>query len=451
MFNNAEKLNTPEKETSTYDLVISAVERILKDMPENENKRFYLTENLSKEYGKELAEKIVGSLTDAFLIETKIKLDKTKNINGLRTLATVGKVAVPLAMASVAVALNPFDDIKGETKKVAEKIIPKQETSTTEKNPTEEEKNISLNLRFKGEIYSTLPEGGKEIYKYFAEKNPTPNRGYQFLDKTNATMYIFNSNNEIIAKIPTGFGKEAGDESNTSTEYNKGRMTTPSGIYLMSNSVNKADIEEYGKLQYSLYGVSILGDKIFLGQHQTYSKHGELEPRTEKLNSVQANDNNFSNGCLNNREEDFKKYIQPYFKGDNSELLFVLQDEKSKKSGASFNVDLLVKQIFPLILEMANQEEKTYRESISKIKNIININWEDIANLQNKQNELIIKYNKNKENYSLQDKIHDIKELIKAKKGIIGNNRGELAVYYTKMKDIEIKRRRVEEMLVVNN
>ena len=264
-------------------------------------------------------------------------------------------------------------------------------------------------------------------------------------------LYIFNSNNEFVAKIPTGFGKDEGDEPNTSTEYNKGKMTTPAGVYLISNSVDDADIEEYGKLQYSLYGVSILGDKIFLGQHQTYSKHGELEIRTKKLNSKKSDDNDFSNGCLNNKPEDIEKYIVPNFKGDNSELLFILQDKKSKKSGLTFDYKLLVQQIFPLMLEMANKEEKIYGESISNLKDFINTELGNIADLQNQQNELAIKYKKNPENNVLQNEIHGIKELIKRKKEIIGEKRKELGFYETKMKDLEIKRRGIEETLFANN
>jgi len=109
------------------------------------------------------------------------------------------------------------------------------------------EKTVDFNKRFNTETYNSLPEQAKEIYKGFSEKSPTPNKGYQILDKANALLYIFNSNNEFVAKIPTGFGKDEGDEPNTSTEYNKGKMTTPAGVYLISNSVDDADIEEYGK------------------------------------------------------------------------------------------------------------------------------------------------------------------------------------------------------------
>ncbi len=219
--------------------------------------------------------------------------------------------------------------------------------------------------RFNQEVYETLPKYERDVYKYMSLKNPTPNRGYLVLNKSNATLDIFNKENKLGISTVAGFGKDKGDSPNTSYEYDRGSMTTPAGVYLMSNASSKKDIEEYGKLQFSMFGISVLGDKVFLGLHQTYSGHGELEKRTAKLASENVEDNRFSNGCINVDEGYFKRVIKKEFIGD-GELIFVLPDDESS---AEFNVDKLIRNIAPMIVDFCNQIEKIYEKSLQNAKN----------------------------------------------------------------------------------
>lgn len=169
-------------------------------------------------------------------------------------------------------------------------------TAVVIETPAELEAKIKkerLEKRFRESTYEKLPEGGKDIYKYFAENDPTPGRGYMFLDKETAEEYVFSEDNRLVAKITAGFGQDAGDESNTSFEYNKGAMTTPAGVYLLSNAGLPSDKEEYGELRFKLFGKSVLGNDESIAIHQTYTKHGELKRRTEKLKTLSTTDNLF--------------------------------------------------------------------------------------------------------------------------------------------------------------
>lgn len=477
------EFNKIENPPSPYNKVMGTIGALLKNYTGNDKKK-YLISKLSDLYGSDLALEIINSFPDDFfnkkeeiiseeqqevsavaevltdlpegkkeevvldILEKKYKVPKEKIKEAKKKKNWVSLIGTVSSIAGIIIATFLIKD-KEKKEDVNTNDKEKNGKEISIQDSIQDEKIVQYNERFNIEVYNSLPEQAKEIYKNFSEKNPTPNRGYQILDKTNAKIYLFNEKNELITNIPAGFGKDMGDEPNTSTEDGKGTMTTPAGIYLISNSVDSADIKEYGELQFSLFGVSILGDKFFLGQHQTYKKdEEEFKSRTKKLNSKKPNDNNFSDGCINIRREDFEKFIKPYFKGDNSELLFVLQDKKSKESGAVFNYTLLIQQIFPIMLDLANQEERLYEQSISSLKDMINLEFTNMANLQNKQNELTIKYNKNKENNSLQEKIHEIKESIKEKKEFIGKKREELGKYNKKMNNLEIRKKRIEEMLM---
>jgi len=263
-----------------------------------------------------------------------------------------------------------------------------------------------------------LPEQAKDIYKRYAESSPTPNRGYQILDKDSAYIYVFNSQNDLVGKVVAGFGKDTGDEANTSNKYNEGKMTTPAGIFLISDFTTPEDLEEYGKLQFSLFGKSVLDDDIFLGEHQTYSKHGELEPRTKKLNTPSPEDNRFSNGCINIDQEDFKKYIASLFRGDYGEFFFVLQDKKGRESGVKFDVNSLIESIKPMMLEKANEQEKIYQELISKInviKNRLNIEIKELEKGNNLEKEEILKQ-KRKDLKDAEDALKETSQKIAALK-----------------------------------
>lgn len=218
------------------------------------------------------------------------------------------------------------------------------------------------NPRFDQKVFESLPDYGKDIYKFFAEQNPTPGKSYAFLDKTTAKTYIFDKDNKLIKAITTGFGQTPGDAHNNAFEsgFNAGNMTTPAGIYFFWDFVNNANQAEYGELGFSLLGVSVLGNEEFLGLHQVYKK--ELKERMEKLASLGTKDNAFSNGCINITDVDFEKNISSNFNGDYSEFLFVLPDANST---APFDIKRLVKQIIPKMIVLINASEQEYLEYLN--------------------------------------------------------------------------------------
>jgi len=211
---------------------------------------------------------------------------------------------------------------------------------------------------FDMEVYNSLPNEGKDIYKYYSEKNPTPGKGYVFLDKKSANLYVFDQENNLINKIVAGFGTEEGDKTRTSTANKQGTRTTPAGVYILSNLSAVEDLSKYGENQLSLFGISTLGNKEFLGLHQTYEGNNEKARREKRLATIDPNDNRFSDGCINISKEDFEKYIKENFKGEGDELLFVLPDEQK---AAEFETDKLINQIKPVLEEMKNRL-KEYNE-----------------------------------------------------------------------------------------
>lgn len=211
---------------------------------------------------------------------------------------------------------------------------------------------------FDMEVYNSLPNEGKDIYKYYADKNPTPGKGHVFLDKKSANLYVFDQENNLVNTIVAGFGTEKGDEHNTSAEYQKGTRTTPAGVYIISNLSDPRDLVEYGENHLSLFGISTLGNKEFLGIHQTYENNNEKARREKRLATIEASDNIFSDGCINISKEDFEKYIKENFQGEGDELLFILPDDKAS---AEFETDKLINQIKPVLEEMKNKL-KEYNE-----------------------------------------------------------------------------------------
>ncbi|MFA5838993.1 MAG: hypothetical protein WC849_03595 [Candidatus Paceibacterota bacterium] len=480
--------NTREQPPSIYDQVMDTIDEIIQRF-ESGDKQEYLTSNLSVIYGAEFAKEIVGALPAEFFIEneaeekeslisptesgtTKIlseivnlpedkkenkileilekeyhvpeeKIEKFKISRNWKIFFEIGMTVIPIIIATLLIKNK-------EKPKEIDKKLDKKEI-TFEKKEEKKETSINFNERFDVEIYNSLPKKGQEIYKCFAENDPTPGNSYQILDKDTALIYVFDYRNKIIAKFPAGFGKDEGDEPNTSIEYNKGKNTTPAGIYLLSNFALPSDIKEYGELQFSLYGISILGDRVFLGEHQTYSGHGELERRTKRLNSKTEKDNNFTDGCLNADKENIKNFVKPYFKGDYSEFLFVLPDKKSRESGVVFNVNVLIEEIIPVMLEMVTKEEKVYEEYTIQVRDSINKFVEEIAILKNKYNNLVKEYKEDNKNTEKQIKTENIKKEMSQKKKTIGEGRKTLSELDKKTKELNIKRQNIEKMVMREN
>lgn len=274
----------------------------------------------------------------------------------------------PIAVVLGFTAIKGVDKITTKEKKGVEvEDVNTVTPISTEKKDTVvyTEKKLEAPIKkFEQSVYDLLPQDGKEVYKYQTEKNPTPGKGYIILDKDNACEYIFDGENNLVAKVTPGFGEDPGDENNTSFSKGTGAKTTPAGAYLISMAYNKKDSVIYGKYRFSLFGKSVLGDKVFLGHHQTYPN--ELEIRTAKLETPDPRDNNFSNGCINISIADFEKYVSTHFSGDNTEILYVLRDSLSKSQGNVFNPGFLTKEIMRMIMDLSYQQESALKEKLLK-------------------------------------------------------------------------------------
>jgi len=454
---NAEKIQNPIEKNSISDFLKNEIENIILNMPKGTEQKSYLFETLCVDYGSDLSQKIIDSLPDdifntkkepefkTFPIRTSEKRNKkkfdevVKKDPSLKKFFKIGIYSV-LAIASLTGALKTVDFKKSKKENGVEKNIEDKK----EKEPSIE-KTINYNKRFNLEIFNSLPEDGKNAYKYMAEENPTPGKWYQILDKDSAIIYLFDQDNNLITSIPAGLGKDEGDMENTSEELNKGVMTTPAGVCLFSNYTTEEDLSIYGNLQFSLIGKSVLGEIINLGQHQTYPD--EIESRTKKLNSQTPEDNKFSDGCINIRPEDFKKYIKPYFEGNYSEFIFILRDKKSRNSGVKFDAKELVQNVIPMITEMANEDMNTFIKSIAETKNSINKLTDEIETLEVEHSMLTKEYAQDK-SISKQKKIEALKNKIKNNKNEIGQLRKLLALYNDKVKGVTIKRDQVEKIIM---
>lgn len=200
--------------------------------------------------------------------------------------------------------------------------------------PPQQEEIVKEPTPIYKELGPDVPEGVSEIHKYFSlkERIPIPDRGYAILDKTSANIYVFDKNNELKKIIRALFGKTPGDGKNTVVKAGQGQMTTPAGIYIMSDSKTEADLKEFGPYQISLYGMSLEGEEVNLGWHPIWKE--EYEKREEAINTGEIIDNFITNGCINTAEEDLIE-ISELFKKDYGEMFFVLPDQYSK---SDFNI-----------------------------------------------------------------------------------------------------------------
>lgn len=467
---NVEKPTNTIEEKSNYEFLKNEIENVVLSTPKFKDKKTHLLEILNMDYGIDLSKKIIESLPSNYfdnIEETKKEIppmvseeknetvledtlkkdfnlpdDKIKEIKKDPRIKKILKIGIfsALAVASIVGILKASDFKKGKKESNLDK---KEKDVIKEENNLD--KTISFNKRFKGEVYATLSKEGGGVYKYMAEENPTPGRWYQLLEKDSALIYIFNQQNELVAKIVAGFGKEEGDTENTSEELDRGTQTTPAGVCLFSNFTTEEDLVSYGKLQFSLIGKSVLGDIINLGQHQTYPD--EIEPRTKKLNTKTPDDNKFSNGCINISVTDFEKYIKPNFKGDYGEFMFILQDKKGRDSGVKFDAKELVQSVIPMMIEMTNEDMNMYSNSITETKNSIRRINEEIVIMESEYNKLVKEYKQNK-NVNTQAKIEKIKDGINNKKNEVSQLRKLLTIYANKVKGVTVKRDQVEKILM---
>jgi hypothetical protein len=382
--NTTENIDPRIKKLNEQDEEIKRkkIQKILQEKRDKETKKEKKArEKLEKKQAKEIVKQNKKKEKEENPKPEKIK----KEINWKKYF-NMGKYFVPAVVVAGMALAKPF-----EKKESGNNNKEKEKTSVnTERRVMGPEEMAEIpNPRFNNETYEALPDEMKQIYKRHAENDPTPGSAYQVYYKKTQELYVFDSENTFINKVVGGSGKDAGDAPNTSVEFDKGQMTTPSGVYLISRSRIPGDEKNYGELQFSLFGVTVLGERTTLGEHQTYSGHGELGPRLRKLGTPSPLDNMFSNGCINITAEDFAEYIAQYFKGDCSELLYILQDDESIKSGAKFDVNALIGKIMPAMIAWAEKEKQVYSESIPVIKAKINKLENDTIKLHSQETQEI--------------------------------------------------------------
>jgi len=396
--------------------------------PEKEESLLKLSqelENLKNEYArlKTIYDDMPDDEEKEKVTRVEEKINKKRKRKFLTVLGLTGALTTAAGLGWVTNSTNKDVDKSGGTANTKPEPGSESFKDTTKQiTKTETKKNT---LDFNQEVYNSLPDPAKPIYHRYYENSPTPDRGYQILDKKTATLFIFNKENKLIAKDTVGFGIDEGDAKNTSKEFKKGIRTTPSGVFMLSNFATQKDRDEYGDLQLSLTGISILGDTTFLGEHQTYRKHGQFKIRTKKLNTPNPKDNNFSDGCINIKPENFQSHVQPNFKGDYSELIFVLQDEKGEQSGKKFDSEKLIKDIMPMMINVALKQKDHYEKIIAETSKMINNDSSEINSLQKEHIRLVKEY-QNDKNTTKEKKIETIKKKINKLKNKIGTNRDSL-------------------------
>lgn len=411
----------PENITWTPELEQAFLEKI-KEIEKREELIKTLKKELEEEKGKELKNNtsipnpVAESSTTPPIIREK---RERKNKKSLRS-----KLLMGVAMAISGTALlpktlqkderkdvNPNEDKIGILKKEQNQEIDKKTKvidsipgdSIKKEKPKEPETGNDPDKKiFNEEVYNKLPgETAQEIYRNYCDNDPTPGYGYQILDKDSARIFIFDKNNALIKIIVAGYGQGKGDKVHTSLN-----MTTPSGIFMISDYLVPTDIEEFNGLGYSLFGYNILGEKTDgIGLHETWEE--ELLLRTEKLESPTPDDNVFSHGCINISRENFLKYVKPNFKGKCRELFYVLPDKESKKQGNKYNLNFLLKKVMPHILSTAEKraEAKNYEEIIKSNKEIIDSLSKKIPSMTREQGALVEEWKKEKKNKKKEKKV----------------------------------------------
>ena len=256
---------------------------------------------------------------------------------------------------------------------------PSVETKTEEKKPTAVQPKPAIDFqkvreskpRFDTATYEKLSSNGKRVYDFVRQKNPTPGKSYVILDKTKMTAYLIDQNNKLTADSCIVAGSDLGEEQNTSVKAKRGTRTTPAGIYVIGKKtgLQEKDAVLYQGKSFTLWGVSIKGDKVFLGWHRTYSDPNdpnEFKNRTEAIKKIAGGtiwnprkEGALSDGCINSPETYFIEYAQANLKGDGSELMYILPDidPKTGKEPA-FEPAEIIGRIKSIMKEVQKIEKK---------------------------------------------------------------------------------------------
>jgi len=240
------------------------------------------------------------------------------------------------------------DGISQEDEKEIEKVIEKDKSAgrwikkilflgmlllapfSGKKGPTSPEKTLPEKQKIENiitsekELLEKLPADLEKPVEFF--KNLEFIKGtFYVLDKSDRkrpTLYELTKEGKIVWKEIVGIGKEEGDNT-------KG-MTTPAGIYMLSDWLMPEDIELYGDSGvFRLLGYSISGERMGdIGIHRIYPL--EEKERTEKMLDT-ASSKGISLRCINVFEKPFKEHIVLLFykMGGTGKLFFVIMQEKN--------------------------------------------------------------------------------------------------------------------------
>lgn len=291
--------------------------------------------------------------------------EKIKKLKESGKLSTYAKRASMIGTALGVVVASILIKSKENTLKHGEGTVENKIEKTTEnaKAPTTK-KNLAIEIpqkqleRFDSTSFESLSENGKIIYKLMQEKNLTPGRSYVITDKATGELYIIDKNNRLIHKSSVITGTDTGDTRDSSKEN-----VSPVGIYIISkNFINPNDKEEYGKLQFSLYGTAMNKEKVSdIGWHQTYdSLH-----RAPAYTNPNPEERMLSHGCINWPAKEMKEQALPNFEGDGGELFFVLPGKNRNGKVDKFKPEL----ILPDALEM----QKEWKEAERKLRKALKI------------------------------------------------------------------------------
>ncbi|MDQ5971191.1 MAG: hypothetical protein QG566_137 [Patescibacteria group bacterium] len=251
-------------------------------------------------------------------------LDKTRK-NLLRTGVVVALVASSFTSVTNVSAKEGMKEEKGIKEiNIKEKV---------------KEKNLStidyLAVKKRMEVMSGMSENAKKIFLYNDSVMSSENKTiepYVIADKPTATVFIFDSQNNIIAKFPALFGQAKGEAPNSAdanSDIAGSGATTPAGSYKMSlgKNMKAQDLNLYNGKIFRIEGTSNLAF------HITYP--GELAERTKALKTKTTEDNRMSWGCINISEENFDKYVTPYLSKDNQKL-YITPDNQNETFNPKF-------------------------------------------------------------------------------------------------------------------
>lgn len=251
-------------------------------------------------------------------------LDKTRK-NLLRTGVVVALVASSFTSVTNVSAKEGMKEEKGIKEiNIKEKV---------------KEKNLStidyLTVKKRMEVMSGMSENAKKIFLYNDSVMSSENKTiepYVIADKPTATVFLFDSQNNIIAKFPALFGQAKGEAPNSAdanSDIAGSGATTPAGSYKMSlgKNMKAQDLNLYHGKIFRIEGTSNLAF------HITYP--GELAERTKALKTKTTEDNRMSWGCINISEENFDKYVTPYLSKDNQKL-YITPDNQNEAFNPKF-------------------------------------------------------------------------------------------------------------------